>query len=163
MKNIIKIIEMASNIGAILSSIFLLLIVALITIEIVLRALFNTSTLIADEYSAYMYVYVVMLGLAYTFQQNGHIKITLITSRLSVRLRNLFEIISLLFVLCILLFALFHSVKMVWDTYQLDMRADTIAETPLYLPEIALPTGYFIFILQVLAEILKKIVLKVYK
>lgn len=161
MRRLIKIIEMASKIGAIFATIFLILIVGLICTEIFLRTIFNKSTLIADEYSAYMYVFLVMLGLAYTFMENGHIKITLVTSRLNEKVRNIFEIVSLFFVLGILIFASYHSTNMVIETYKLDMRADTIAETPLYLPEIALPLGYLIFVMQVIVEIIKKIFPKV--
>lgn len=156
MKKVLKIIDTASNIGAVFSAIFMILIVLLIVIEIFLRAIFNKSTLITDEYSAYMFVFVVMLGLSYTFKEKGHIKITIITSRLKKKTQRYFEILILFIALAILIFSLYYSFMMVYDTYSLDMRADTIAETPLYLPQIALPLGYFIFIIQVIAEIIKK-------
>ncbi|KAA0256987.1 TRAP transporter small permease [Deferribacter autotrophicus] len=158
MKRILRIIETASNIGAVFSAIFMILIVCLIAVEIFLRALFNTSTLIADEYSAYMFVFVVMLGLSYTFKEKGHIRITIITSRLGEKARNYLETVVLFVVLAILVFSIYHSAMMVYDTYSLDMRADTIAETPLYIPQIALPIGYTIFALQILGEILKKFI-----
>lgn len=158
MKKVIKFIDMASNIGAVFSAIFMILIVCLISVEIFLRTFFNTSTLISDEYSAYMFVFVVMLGLSYTFKEKGHIRITIITSRLGKKVQKYLEIVVLFFVLAILLFSIYYSAKMVYDTYSLDMRADTIAETPLYLPQIALPIGYTIFFLQVISEILKKFI-----
>ncbi len=87
-----KFVEKCSDIGALLSSVFMILIVALILLEIFLRTFFKTSTLISDEYSAYFFVAVVMLGLSYTFKENGHIRITIILSRLSPKLEKISSI-----------------------------------------------------------------------
>lgn len=65
MKKIIHIIEAASLGGAVLSALFMVLIVVIISVEIMLRSVFNTSTLIADEYSAYFFVAVVLLGIVH--------------------------------------------------------------------------------------------------
>ena len=62
-------IDTGCRFGAYLSALGMLVIVALISVEIGARSLFNSSTLIADEYSGYLMVTVVMLGLSYTFAE----------------------------------------------------------------------------------------------
>ncbi|AEH44430.1 Tripartite ATP-independent periplasmic transporter DctQ component [Thermodesulfatator indicus DSM 15286] len=157
MKKLTKIIEAASNFGAALSSLFFLLITLFILVEVFLRAVFNTSTLVCDEFSAYMFVWLVMLGLSYTFKENAHIRINILLFRLNRKFRWILENISLFLAFIVLLFIFYHSLLMVLESYHLDMRADTIAETPLFIPQIALPVGFLTFALQVLAKLLQNI------
>ena len=152
-----KWIDKLSDYGAYLSAVFMIFIVALILFEIFLRTFFHTSTLISDEFSAYFFVSVVMLGLSYTFKENGHIRITLVLSRLSKKTEKVFDIITSCIALVLTSFMFYHSLRMVIDTYKLDMRADSIAETPLFIPEIALPIGFFLFMLQILFKIIGRI------
>ena len=157
MDKIGKWIDKCSDFGAYLSSLFMILIVSLILIEIFLRTFFHTSTLISDEYSAYFFVSFVMFGLSYTFKENGHIRITLILSRLSKKTEKIFDIITSCIALILTSFLFYHSLFMVIDTCKLDMRADSIAETPIFIPQIAIPVGLFIFILQILIKIIRRI------
>ncbi|MBT8762433.1 TRAP transporter small permease [Desulfohalobiaceae bacterium Ax17] len=155
--NIIKLADKLSNISAYLSGILMILIVILITFEIFLRAFFNTSTLIADEYSAYFFVGVVMLGLAYTLKENSHIRITLISSRLNKKINKYLDLSVTLIAVLICSFLLYHSILMAYDTYSLEMTADTIAETPLYLPQLFLPIGFFVFDLQLISYFIRRL------
>ena len=152
-----KWIDKLSDYGAYLSSVFMILIVALILFEIFLRTFFHTSTLISDEFSAYFFVAVVMLGLSYTFKENGHIRITLILSRLGKKTEKVFDIITSTIALILTLFIFYHSLIMVIETCKLDMRADSIAETPIFIPQIALPVGLFLFALQITVKIIRRI------
>jgi len=155
--NIIKLADKLSNISAYLSGILMILIIILITFEIFLRAFFNTSTLIADEYSAYFFVGVVMLGLAYTLKENSHIRITLISSRLNKKINKYLDLSVTLIAVLICSFLLYHSILMAYDTYSLEMTADTIAETPLYLPQLFLPIGFFVFDLQLISYFIRRL------
>jgi len=152
-----KWIDKCSDFGAYLSSVFMIFIVALILFEIFLRTFFKTSTLISDEFSAYFFVVVVMLGLSYTFKENGHIRITLILSRLNKKTEKIFDILTSSIALCLTSFMFYHSLRMVMDTCILDMSADSIAETPLFIPQIAIPVGFFIFSLQIIFKIIRRI------
>lgn len=69
--------------GAYLSGIFLISLVILVMTEIIGRHFFDTSTMIADEYSGYIYLSAIFLGLAYTFEQNAHIRINILSEKIS--------------------------------------------------------------------------------
>ncbi len=157
MDKLIKFFDKIADIGGYISSVFMIFIVTLILLEIFLRTFFNTSTLISDEYSAYFFVVVVMFGLAYTFKEDGHIRITIILGRLNPKLNKILDIICLIIALLLTIFMFYYSLKMVIDTHALDMRADSIAETPLFIPQIALPVGYFIFILSIVGKLFRRI------
>lgn len=156
MKKFIALVERLSTVGAFLSALFMVLIVILIAVEIILRSVFNVSTLISDEYSAYFFVGVVLLGLAYTFKEDGHIKITLVTSVLGKQGQALLDILATVVALAATTFALYYAGAMVYDSWQLGMRADTISETPIYLSQLMIPIGLFMFDLQLAARLLKR-------
>lgn len=155
---LIRMIDSFAAAGGYLSAFFMVLIVVLITVEIFLRTVFNFSTLIADEYSAYFFVAVVMLGLALTLRDEGHIRITLILSRLSPNALRIVDILAALFAVALCTFALHHSVIMVYETYALKMTADSISETPIYLPQLAIPIGFLMFDLQLIAVLLRRLI-----
>ncbi len=151
-RNIFFLIDKISQIGAYLSGIFMLLIVFLISLEIFLRTLFKTSTMVSDEFSGYFLVFSVFLGLAYTLKEGKHIKITILTSRIKNRhIAKILGIIVILIALSISIYALYYSVLMVYETYNLDMRADSMMETPLWIPEMGVPIGFFLLSLQLIS------------
>jgi len=153
---IINIIDKLSLGGAYLSALFMVLIVLIIAVEIVLRSLFSTSTLIADEYSAYFFVGVVLSGLAFTLKENAHIRITLLTSILGETGRNILDVLATIVAMAIISFAMYHAGIMVFESWQLGMRADSISETPIYISQIVMPLGLLMFNLQLGARLLRR-------
>lgn len=150
-------IEVCSKAGGYISAFFMVLIVILITVEIFLRTIFNFSTLIADEYSAYFFVALVMLGLGCTLKDEAHIRINLILSRLGTRAQLLADMAVIALAITLCSFALYHSAIMVYDTYTLEMTADSISETPIWIPQIVIPFGFLLFDLQLLSNFLRRL------
>ena len=54
-------------------------------------------------------------------------------------------------------FALYHSILMVHDSYLLEMTADSISETPIYIPQIMIPVGLILFMLQLAAVFTRRL------
>lgn len=157
MERLLRGIDTCSKWGAYLSSLAMLSIVGLILIEIVLRTLFHTSTLISDEYSGYLMVALVMLGLSHTFAQGSHIRITIIAEHLNERATQVLDLIATLAALALCSYALYHSLWMVQDTFSYKILADSISETPLYIPQIVIPIGFLLLELQLVAHFLRRL------
>lgn len=151
MRTLIKIIEGLSTGGAFISALGMLFIVALVVVEIVLRAVFNASTLVASEYGGYALVSLILLGLAYTMKEEGLIRINLLTMHFSEGGKRIADIVSGLIGAGITAFALKFAIEMVFETWELEMTADTIAETPLWIPQLSVPLGLLMLLLQLLA------------
>ena len=81
--NFLNLIEKLSKGSAYLAGFTLVGLVLLILTEIFLRSFFDISTMIADEYSGYLYLASIFLALGYAFSQDAHIRINIVTSRLS--------------------------------------------------------------------------------
>ena len=153
----INIARKLSHGGAFIASGLLLILVMLILVEIVLRYFFNTSTMRADEYSGYLYLALVCFGFGYTFLRDGHIRITVITSKLSTHKASLVDIFAGIVTLGVLLFALYRTLLLTWDSYETGVRSEGVSATPLWLAQISLPIGLMLFIVAVMAFIAQRI------
>lgn len=141
--------------GAYLSGFFLVALVLMILTEIFLRSFFDISTMIADEYSGYFYLASIFLGLAYTFNQNAHIRINIVTSKLSRKANRKIDIFAGIITVAVLIFALWRTVLLAYDSYELEMLSEAVSETPIYLTQLAMPVGISLMILAVIAFIFK--------
>ncbi|MGB7404045.1 MAG: TRAP transporter small permease [Arcobacter sp.] len=141
--------------GAYLSSLLLISLVLLILTEIFIRYFFDMSTMIADEYSGYLYLAAIFLGLAYTFNEDAHIRINILTSKMSQKSNRFIDVFAGLITIVILVFALYRTILFTYDSYDMQMVSEGVSETPLYLTQLVMPLGISLFILAVLAFVLK--------
>lgn len=151
MRRILAIVEGLSKAGALLSVLAMSAIVLLILVEIFVRAVFDSSTQVASEYSGYLMVALCLLGFAYTFHEKAFIRIGLLLPRLSKTWNRRFEIVAGLFGLAITGYALTYAVSMTYESWALGMQADTMAETPFWIPQLAVPLGLALLCLQLAA------------
>jgi len=157
MKKIIKFFEKLSDLGAFLSSIAFILLTGIILTEIFSRALFNHSTMIADEYSGYFYLAYVFLGLGYTFKEKGHIRITIIYSKMPKKIKKFMDFTAGSIALAVVGFIFYRSILLCYESYSYDMVSEGVSETPLYLTQIPMVIGLFIFMLSIIGFLVKVI------
>jgi len=143
--------------GAYISSTLFVLLVMLIMTEIVGRSFFDYSTMLADEYSGYFYLGAVFFGLAYTFNESGHIRINLITSRLNLNKQRVIDIFAGLLATLILSFAWYYSYLSMVDTKDMEMLSEAVSETPLWLTQIPITIGLGMFVLALFTFALRRI------
>ena len=155
MKILYNLVNKLSLWGAYLSSLLLVSLVLLILTEIFIRYFFNMSTLIADEYSGYLFLASVFLGLSYTFKENAHIRINILTSRMSEKSNRLIDIFAGTITIIVLSFALYRTVLFTFDSYEMEMLSESVSQTPLYLTQLVMPLGLSLFILSVLIFVIK--------
>ena len=141
--------------GAYLSAFLLVSLVLLILTEVFIRYFFDMSTLIADEYSGYLYLASIFLGLSYTFKESAHIRINILTSRMSKKSNRFIDIFAGLITIVILVFALYRTILFTFDSYEMEMLSEAVSETPLYLTQLVMPLGISLFILSVLVFVIK--------
>lgn len=153
---LLKGIDACSKLGAYLSAFSMIVIVTLIVVEIICRSLFGVSTMVSDEFSGYLMVTTVMAGLGYTLETNSHIRITILLVKLGPRLRSFMDLFATCFAIVLTLFICYHAALMVYDSYSYDMRADSISETLIYLPQLVVPLGLVGLILQLFGLLLRR-------
>jgi len=143
--------------GASLSALLIVALVGLIMVEIIGRSFFDYSTMLADEYSGYFYLALVFLGFAYTFDEEGHIRISIITSRLQDSAKRWVDIVAGVMTLAILLFALYYSWDFMMESHEMEMLSEGVSETPLYLTQIPIVVGLALFAFSALVFVLGRI------
>jgi len=152
----VHVIERVSCFGGLWPGIFFLAaIVVLVTLEVILRYVFNTSTLLADEYSAYFFVGLLYFGASYTLREGRHIRITAVTSHLRTRLRHhLYRgwVWVNLPVIGLLAWRGWHYVL---ESYRWETVSATVVTTPMWIPRLLVALGLTVMALQALAEVLK--------
>ena len=145
-----------NTLGVLLSSLFVIALVALILLEIVLRTFFDKSTMFADEYSGYFYLASVFLSLGFAFREKAHIRINILTSRLkNAKLRKAVDIYAGVVTFFVILFILYRVILMCIDSYEFEILSEGVSATPIYLTQIPMIVGLFIFVISILAFIIK--------
>ena len=142
--------------GAYLSSLLLIALVGLILVEIVGRSFFDTSTMIADEYSGYLYLATVFFGLAFTFREKGHIRINIVTARLGEKGRRNMDVFAGVLSVGVMVFVLYYCWAFMIDAHEMEMVSENVSETPLYLTQIPMPVGVGVFLFALVVFTLKK-------
>jgi len=131
---------------------------AITTYGVVMRYAFNKPPIFVEEVSGYLLLAVVFLGIVYAERHGAHIKITILTSRLSKRLQNSLEAItlSLGLVLVVLL------IKWAWQLWLYKFGTGVISvtslHTPLWIPVTVIVIALPLFGVQLIRAIGQRII-----
>ena len=155
MKTLVNFIESLSNWMARASAVVLGLMTILILVEIALWNLFETTTLIADEYSAYGLAAIIFLGAGYCLKERGHIRITLVIGFLPKKLSRVITFIATGITTAFMGYLWWYLLKMVQATIRYGSTSGTLTNTPLWIPQTVMLIGAAGFFLQLVATTIK--------
>ncbi|MBE0529972.1 MAG: TRAP transporter small permease [Rhodospirillales bacterium] len=140
--------------SAMLAGLFLVLIAALVIAQIVAR-LFGVIVPSAENFSSYCMVASSFLALAYTLRINGHVRVSLLTSRFSGRFRILAEIPALAISSGLCGYFLVYAIDLAWQSYVLDDYDTGLIPTPLWIPQMAIVIGLALLFVALLDDLLQ--------
>lgn len=129
--------------------------VILILAEIFLWNVFEATTLVADEYSAYGLAIIVFWGAGITLKQDGHIRITLITSLLPQFYAKVLDFLATAVTTAFATYLVYYLYRMVSATFRYNSTSGTLSNTPLWIPQALLLLGCIAFALQLLARTIR--------
>jgi TRAP-type C4-dicarboxylate transport system permease small subunit len=144
-----------NNLFAYLAAFVLAAIVLLILLEILLWNLFEVSTIVADEYSAYGLAVLVFLGAGYTLRMDGHIKITLVVNHVTPALSRFLKKLAPTVSTAFMIYLLYYLYKMTAATFRYQTTSGTLTGTLLWIPQAIMLIGVFAFFLQLVAVTLR--------
>jgi TRAP-type C4-dicarboxylate transport system permease small subunit len=127
----------------------------LVAIEVFTRYVLHNPAMVADEFSAYMLVALSYMGLAYTWRRGGHIRITLLVSRLPVKVASWIRLFGLTLSLFFLIGITFAGYRMISYALMINLRSETWLTFPLFWPQLTVFVGFFLLMLTIFAEIVK--------
>lgn len=109
------------------------------------------------DYAGYSMAAAGFLALAHTFKSGEHIRVTLVLSALSARHRMRLDIAALL-IACLITAALaWFSGKLVLDSLSYNDVSTGDDATPLWIPQLTMAIGTFIFFIAVLDETISRL------
>ena len=152
MRAFVKVNDIAGNLAVWISAALLVYIVCHISVEIVLRSVFATSTFSMDEFVGYAIGSMTFLSLAHTFRHRKHIRVSILQSFIKGRAAIAVELICIAFTFGITLFL----ARYIWRTLARDFTRGTVSptltETPIWLIDSAIFIGLILFMTQLLAS-----------
>jgi TRAP-type C4-dicarboxylate transport system permease small subunit len=132
-----------------------MLLVALVATEIVARAVFRTSTLLADEFAGYLLVALAFAGLADSLRSGTFIRVELLAGRLPASWRDPWATALRAVALVYTAYLAYHAWLFVADTYRLGTRSVHFSQTPLWMPRALMAAGLSALALELAAGLLR--------
>lgn len=146
-----------SDVGGHIAAACIAIILALVCVEVLLRNVFRSSTLIADEMSGYLNAAVLFLGLAYTLKEGGFIRVEVVYNKLrgwiGMTVKWVITLCSLLYTGVLIVYIWRH----VNYSYSFDIHSPDVTETPLYIPQFVMWLGAAILGIQLLSYVLNRV------
>jgi TRAP-type mannitol/chloroaromatic compound transport system permease small subunit len=141
-------IDRISRAMAAVSSLALLLMTLFVGFEVASRYLFNKPTIWAWDINVQLMMLLVMLGLAETYRRDEHVRVDVLTARLSPRGRAVLDIVFaplFFFVTVVIVWTGWDYFHQSWERGQ---TAPTIFAPPLWPIKFTLPLGGALLLLQ---------------
>lgn len=135
----------------------IILMMLLVIYEAALRYIIGKPPRVADEIGAYMLVFVAFGGLAYTWKIRGHVRITVLTSRINPKLEHRLRVATLAISLfCSILLTKF-SYELMIHTYSMHILSTSWLEIPMEWPRGFVFLGFSLLSLHLIGELIEAI------
>ena len=120
---------------------------------IFIRFVLNGSTIWQTEAVVYLMIGATLIGLAYVQRLRGHVNVDLIPIALSAKARHVMFLLTSglsIVITCIMLFYGYEYWHLAWSK---GWTSDTIWAISLWIPYMALPIGFGLYLLQLIADL----------
>ncbi|MEE2804124.1 MAG: TRAP transporter small permease [Pseudomonadota bacterium] len=157
MKTFQKIVFFVSQAAATLAAVIIIYMVCHILLEIFVRTVFSTSTFALDELIGYSVAACAYLGLGYTLEKGGLIRVNLVLSKINPLsgARKVIEILCCIGTLIAMGLPLWYFGRSVIRKYESGYTSGTMLNAEQWIPESFLLVGLVIFWIQLLAYTLR--------
>lgn len=137
MKKIRQLFYLASAWG---SGLCLIAMTLLILAQIIARMI-NVVIPSSEDFAGWILSAIIFFGLAYTFNNGGHIRVTIALSRLSDRYRHIIEYLNLIIALLISGYLAYYTAFTVYESFVYKEVTDTYLAVPLGLVQLPMAIG----------------------
>lgn len=142
--------------SAVLSGTCLVLMTILILAQIFARFM-GAVIPSSEDFAGWLLSATIFFGLAYTFQNGGHIRVTILLSRLSEKKRRIQEFFNLIIGLLITAYFAYYSILTVYDSYDYEELTETYLAVPLWMVQLPMAVGTLFLFIAVLDSFIQMI------
>jgi TRAP-type C4-dicarboxylate transport system permease small subunit len=119
---------------------------------IVVRFVLNGSTVWQTEAVIYLVIAATLIGLPYVQLLRGHVNVDLVPISLSRRPRFAMAVLTSLLSISIVALMLWYGVEYWHFAWERGWRSDTVWGVRLWIPYLAIPVGFGLLLLQLIAD-----------
>lgn len=119
---------------------------------IIIRFVLNGSTVWQTEAVIYLVVAATLVGLPYVQRLRGHVNVDLIPLSLAPRPRFIMAVIMMTLSIAIVAVMLFYGYEYWHFAWDRGWRSDTVWSVRLWIPYLAIPVGFGLLLLQLIAD-----------
>jgi len=120
---------------------------------IFVRFVLNQSTVWQTEAVVYLAIAATLVGLPYVQKLRGHVNVDLVPQLLPFKARYWLCVLTLCLAITMVAILLFYGFEHWHLTFERNWKSDTIWGVRLWIPYLALPVGFGLFLLQLIADL----------
>jgi len=143
-----------SSLCGVVSACMILTAVIITCQMIFVRFVLNHSTVWQTEAVIYLMVAATLVGLPYVQRHRGHVNVDLLPLMLNHQLRRLLAFIVLAASIVVVCIMLFYGFEQWYVAFKKGWTSDTVWGVRLWIPYLALPVGFGLFLLQLIADLM---------
>ncbi len=141
-------------------ALLMLPLVFVVVYEVIARKVFRAPTIWAFEMTVYLYGAHFMLGAAYTYLHNRHVKIDILSSKLPDKVQTVLSILTFLFIFVPFVGALtYASIKYAAHSWSVWEHSWSAWKPPLFLYKSVMPVALILLFIQGLSKFIRDIYL----
>jgi len=149
----IRLVTLISTLCGITSALMIFSAVMITCQMIWVRFVLNESTIWQTESVVYLMISATLIGLPYVQLLRGHVNVDLIPMMLSDKRRKVLSVCTLTLTIAIVAVIAFYGFEFFYMAFEKNWKSDTIWGVRLWIPYLALPLGFGLFLLQLIADL----------
>lgn len=125
-----------------LAGLLLLAMAGLIGVEILVRGSFGISTLIADEYSGYLFVWITMIGFVHALRIGAFLRVSLLVGRFGPKGKAMTDLLAAAVGIAVSAICVYATAILLLASVRFGTVSIQPSATPLWIPQLILPVGF---------------------
>ena len=128
--------------------------VALVFVQVVMRRVFNNSLSWSEELARYLYVWQTWLGVSYAARNGTHLRITMLKDRLPAKAQQILEILVVLVWMGFGIFVIYHGMGVVNTIASFGQKSSAL-KIPMQFCYMSIPVGMFLMCIRIVERTVK--------
>lgn len=141
------------KLGLYVSALVIVAMMSLIAADVASRNILNLSLLVVDEVSGYLLVALSFFGVGYSLRTGALLRVEFILFSLPPRLKAALGVLYDVLSLGVMLILTYYLYRVTVSSFDRGMVAPTLLETPVWIPQVAMPVGSLILVVALVLEI----------
>ncbi len=131
----------------------MILMMLLVSFEVFIRKTFGWSTMVAHDLSGFFLVAITFLGAAQTLRAGRHLRVTFLFDRLGPKTRFACNVVNMVIAIGLVSVLLWVTGALVMDSYEKGALTQGVVQFPEYVPQLLMPLGLGVFLLQLVVNL----------